>query len=167
MIRKELIIMLFIFAGLNQDLFSQHLSHQVLVPAAGVKLVPGINYSQTIGETAVTIFSGSGYVLTQGFQQPRITFIPVVQPSGNGVDVFPNPATYNLVIKMFGDVSREFRIEIMTITGTVILVDEISFNGTYYHEEVIPVEYLKNGMYFVRITSKDKIINRTFKIEKL
>jgi len=167
MIRKTLIIILMIFPGFTPDLFSQHLSHQVLLPAAGVKLVPGINYSQTIGETAVTIFSSSGYVLTQGFQQPRITFVPVIQPPGNGVDVFPNPATYNLVVRLFGDVSRDFRIEIMTITGTIILSDEISFSGTYYHEEVFPVEYLKNGLYFVRITSMDKVINRTFKIEKL
>ena len=167
MIRKTLIIILLIFTGIAPELFSQHLSHQVLLPAAGVTSIPGIDYTQTIGETAVAIFTTSGYVLTQGFQQPRITFVPVIQPPGNGVDVFPNPATYNLVVRLFGDVSREFRIEIMTITGTIILSYEISFSGTYYHEEVIPVEYLKNGLYFVRITSMDNIINRTFKIEKL
>ena len=167
MIRKTLIIVLMIVLGITPDLFSQHLSHQVLLPAAGVKLIPGISYSQTIGETAVTIFSSSGYVLTQGFQQPRITFVPVIQPPGNGVDVYPNPATYNLVVKLFGDLSRDFRIEILNITGTIVLSDEISFIGEYYYEKVIPIEHLKNGLYFVRITSKDKIINRTFKIEKL
>jgi hypothetical protein len=167
MFKKTGIVIFLLFLGMSPELRSQHLSHQVLVPAAGVKSAGSINYSQTAGETAVEIFNAYESILTQGFQQPRIILLPVIQPSGNGVDVYPNPATDNLTIKLFGDRSRDFRIEIITITGMTVIAEEISFTGTYNHEELIPVRDFKNGLYFVRITTKDKTLNRTFKIEKL
>jgi len=33
-----------------------------------------IEYSQTIGETAVETVSSAGFILTQGFQQPRYNY---------------------------------------------------------------------------------------------
>jgi hypothetical protein len=53
--------------------FSQSISHQVLVPAAAVVLKSSINFSQTVGEPIVEIITADGKVLTQGFQQKRIT----------------------------------------------------------------------------------------------
>ncbi len=46
------IIFLFSYTGL----FAQHLSQQVMVPAAGIAVKNGINYQQTVGETAVEVF---------------------------------------------------------------------------------------------------------------
>ncbi len=155
------------FLSLNAGLFSQSLSHQVLVPVAGVSSSGSISYSQTIGETAVEIIHCSDYEFTQGFQQPSIKFVPVIFPEGNGVDVYPNPAFDNITVRLFGSTSREFLIEIISITGKVVLSEKQSFPENFYLEKVIPVKDYYRGFYFVRILSTDRVINRTFKIEKL
>jgi hypothetical protein len=159
-----LIVLLLLWSG--RDLFSQHLSHQVLVPVAGVTSTRNISYSQTIGETAIEILSNYDYVLTQGFQQPGIKLISGSLVVGNGVEVYPNPAIDNVTIKLFGDVSRDFRIEIINITGTIIMSDNLTFIDNYYLEKVIPFGKYNKGIYFIRVISTDKTIKRTFKIEK-
>jgi hypothetical protein len=146
--------------------FSQQLSHQVLVPAAGLVSNSKINYSQTIGETAVEIIS-SGFILTQGFQQPGMLNKDNPQPLGTGVDVYPNPARDHLFVKLFGQDPRNFRIEIITIAGTIMSTSTIDFITTYNYEMRIDINSLTLGIYFVRVSSDDSKINRVFKIEKM
>jgi hypothetical protein len=145
----------------------QQLSHQVLVPAAGTAIAGSLNYSQSIGETAVETVDGSGFVLTQGFQQPAMIFSDVIPHVGTGVDVYPNPATHFVSIKLFGDSSRKFRIEMISITGRIVNSMELEFITKYYHIQQLDVSRLTNGFYFVRVTSEDSKINRIFKIEKM
>jgi hypothetical protein len=147
--------------------FSQELSHQVLVPAAGLVNTSTLSYSQTIGETAIEIISGAGFVFTQGFQQPGMKIAPEKAPDGNGVEVYPNPATDYIKIKFFGDVARNFRVEVINITGMVVSSMTTSFITRYYDIQQIDVAKLKYGFYFVRVVSDDGRISRTFKIEKM
>lgn len=161
----KVLILLLLFSWANG--FSQQLSHQVLVPAAGIATAEGINYSQTIGETAVEIISNSGFVFTQGFQQPEIKISQENAPDGNGVNVYPNPATDFINVKMFGDVARKFRIEIINITGMIVSSMTMDFITKYYYIQQIDVINLKIGFYLIRVTSDDGIISRTFKIEKM
>lgn len=163
--RIKILILCFLSSWTNG--LSQQLSHQVLVPVAGVTSSGAINYSQTIGETAVEIIGCLDYTFTQGFQQPGIKLMPEKLPDGNGVDVYPNPAIDNITIKLFGDNSRDFRIDIINITGTIVISEKLSFIEKFYFEKVIPVGYLTIGLYFIRVTSSDKLINRTFKIDKM
>jgi hypothetical protein len=160
---KILISLLFGFSG---TLLSQQLSHQVLVPVAGVVFNQSVSYSQTIGETAVEIVSCSGFVFTQGFQQPGIKLSSERPPAGNGVKVYPNPATDVVKVELFGEISRAFRIELVNISGTIISSEKISFSGDFWHIRELPVKELVKGFYFVRVLSEDGIINRVFKIEK-
>lgn len=147
--------------------FPQHLSHQVLVPAAGIEVSNSVVFSQTIGETAVEIINSPDYTLTQGFQQPGIKYVPGILPEGNGVDVYPNPTKDDLKIKLFGDASRDFLVQVINITGNIVISENVSFTNKFYIEKVIHVGQLNKGIYFVRIRSTDKLINRTFKIDKM
>jgi hypothetical protein len=142
MIRETKVIILFliVFKG---NLFSQDLSHQVLVPVAGIAYSSGLSYSQTIGETAVVIINSYDYVLTQGFQQPLVKISKSLPPPGNGVKVYPNPVTDILNIEFFGQKDRTFRIELVTISGIKVMSEKRVFNGQFW----------------------DTIINRTFKID--
>jgi len=159
------ILMLFLLISCT-NVLSQHLSHQVLVPAAGIAVSGSLNYSQTVGETAIEIISCSGYVFTQGFQQPLIKIIPDGnKPPGNGVDVFPNPVTDYFKIKFFGESPRKFKIDIITIAGMIMSTAEIHFIEPYYHIQQVDVGNFKRGFYFVRVMSEDGLINRVFKIE--
>jgi hypothetical protein len=161
----RVLILLILFSRTN--CFSQQLSHQVLVPAAGLATAGVLNYSQTIGETAVEIFSNAGFVLTQGFQQPGIKYTTDIPPEGTGVDVYPNPATDFINVKLYGDEARKFRIEVINITGMVVNSMAIDFMDKYYYIQQIDVTSLKYGFYFVRVTSDDGTIKRVFKVEKM
>lgn len=156
-----------ILLALVGNLFSQTLSHQVLVPVAGVSSNGTINYSQTIGETAVEIIKCSDYVFTQGFQQPCIIFSKENPPAGNGVKVYPNPVTDILNIELFGEKARTFKIELVTISGTIVKSEKMVFSGQFWDIQQISVDNISKGLYFVRIISDDGIINRSFKIDKM
>jgi hypothetical protein len=148
------------------DAVSQELSHQVLVPAAGVTAGGGYNYSQTIGETAVEIKSTEDFTITQGFQQPRITFVIGPPPPGTGVKIGPNPASEYLYVYLWGEESRTFRISIININGTAVYSEEFKFYDNFYNREEISVSSLVTGLYFVKVMSKDGVINQSFKLEK-
>ena len=139
---KRILLLLFLAMTWELNILSQDVSPRVLAPAAGQAVHNNINFSQTIGQTAVDIIGSGGYVLTQGFQQPLITNQEDTSSKGNGV-------------------------EIINITGTVIKSMKINFVTDYYHIEQIMVSDIKIGLYFVRVSSDDKLILRTFKIEKL
>lgn len=146
---------------------SQHLSHEVLVPAAGVAAKDGVYYSQTIGETAVELIGDNDYILTQGFQQPRLKIKTGTQPPGTGVNVYPNPAINNVNIELFGGSARSFLITIVNMSGTVVFSDEMNFTQAYWEVREIPLIGFSRGLYFVRVVSTDKMIIRTFKLEKM
>jgi hypothetical protein len=165
-VRRRGYILFFLIILHGAQAFSQQLSHQVIVPAASVIYKNGISYSQTIGEAAVEIISSPDYILTQGFQQPRIRLIPG-KPDGTGVKAYPNPATSYVYIELFGERARSFRIIIMSINGTTLHSEEISYDGPYWDIRDISVSGLASGLYFVQVTSKDGAILRSFKIEKM
>jgi len=166
MLKGTKILVLFLLASWTKGM-SQELSHSVMVPAAGIVSTSVLSYTQTVGETAIEIISGSGYVFTQGFQQPGIKIVPDINDKGNGVNVYPNPATEFVYVKLFGDVPRKFTIEIINMAGTIVTSGTISFVAAYSYEQQVDMGNLKNGFYLVRVYSEDGVINRTFKIEKM
>ena len=113
------ILILALFAEMR----SQSLSHQVLVPVAGVINDSRVSYSQTGGETAVELVGCTWYQVTQGFQQPLIAVSDDPQPPGTGIKVYPNPATQFLTVELFGVEARCFRIEFINSAGVVIESD--------------------------------------------
>jgi len=163
--RSKILILLLLFTV--SDAYSQQLSNQVFLPAAGVSYKGGISYSQTMGETAVELVSSTDYVLTQGFQQPRLKATIIKEIDGNGVKVYPNPVIDYVDVELFGDKARTFIITIVNISGTIIHSDNLSFGEKFWHIQEIPVTNLVRGFYLVRVTSKDGVISRTFKIEKM
>lgn len=163
---KAALILLFGgFASIS--VYSQQLSHQVLVPLAGITSGNGINYSQTAGETAVEIVGCIQYVFTQGFQQPGMKITPETPPPGTGVEVYPNPVSDQLTIELYGESARNFRIEIIGVTGNIVYSDSRVFYTQYWYKEPVDVHNLIKGFYLVRIYSNDGMIRRAFKIEKL
>ena len=160
-------ILVFILTISWTSAFSQQLSHQVLVPLAGVKSNSQVSYSQTVGETAVQIVSCPMYIFTQGFQQPRIKRIPEDSLIVKGIRVYPNPASDYVYIELSGETANTFRIDIINITGTIVLTDKLVFYEEFYYKEPYNIENLVRGFYLIRISTDDKIINRIFKIEKI
>ncbi len=160
-------VLIFLLLASQGNTIAQQLSHQVLVPVAGIITTGDVNYTQTGGETAVEIIGSSDFVFTQGFQQPGVKYSKENVPAGNGVKVYPNPVTDYLYVELFGSGARSFRIDIINLTGSVIQNEKLIFNDQFWHRETLSFEQLSTGLYFVRIISDDGIVNRTFKIEKM
>lgn len=157
--------LLLILAGTN--LYSQGLSNQVIVPVAGLQTSSKVHYSQTVGEAAVEVIGSSEYVFTQGFQQPGIKIVKENPPPGNGVKVYPNPVFDLVNIEMFGNVTRTFLIDFISISGTIIRSEKFEFKDQYWFCQPFSVTDYSRGLFLIRIKSTDGSINRVFKIEKL
>jgi hypothetical protein len=163
---KTLIPVLFLIV-LWTNAISQQLSHQVLVTLAGVITEGGISYSQTVGETAVEIVGCSNYVLTQGFQQPSIKIKNEKKPDGTGVLVYPNPVTDFVTIEIYGERAKTIRIDMINITGRTVYSDTKIFDAGFWYKDQHNVEDLFRGVYLIRVSTNDGMLNRVFKIEKL
>ena len=147
--------------------YSQQLSHQVLVPLAGIASDGNISFSQTVGETAVEVAECSWYIFTQGFQQPRIKLSQDNAPPGTGANVYPNPVVDFLTVELYGESGRTFKIDIINITGSVVYTNRLTFIARFWHKEQYDMNEFVRGFYLVRISSNDGYMNRTFKIEKI
>jgi hypothetical protein len=157
--------LIFILSWTN--VFSQQVSHQVLVPLAGLSANGGINYSQTVGETAVEIISCSDYIFTQGFQQPLVKVSGETHPEGNGIKIYPNPVIDYVTIELYGESAKTFRVEFINLAGRVVRTSRFEFSDNFWFTEPQNIKDLLSGFYLVRIKSEDGMINRTFKIEKI
>lgn len=143
---------------------AQQLSHQVLVPAAGIVMSAGVCLSHTIGEPSVILLSSGFNDLTQGFQQPLIKLTPVVPPQGTGVEAYPVPASEVLYIKLYGDVPRKFSIHLLNSSGQLLYSTDIAFTDSYFYIHEIPVGHYAPGFYVVRVRCGQGLIDRTYKI---
>jgi hypothetical protein len=166
------IVFILCLLGVPATMFSQELSLQVVVPMAGLTSGNSLSYSQTVGETAIEIVGCVDFIFTQGFQQPGFKGFKVTDEGGHngtGVNVYPNPAEDFITIELFGESARTFRVDIIDITGNVVMSERKVFNGKFWYRDPLSIENLKRGFYLVRIYSESEngILNRTFKIEKL
>ncbi len=150
---------------------AQKLSHQVLLPAAGLMTSGTISYQQTAGETAVEIFVLYPYTLTQGFQQPRVLPGENPYPGVNGIEVFPNPVSKDnnnlLKVSLKSSEVRMYMIVMFNFSGSVVYTwqSDSSLDQSYVHE--VDMSNFSRGIYIVRVTSTDGVIDLSYKIEKL
>jgi len=156
-----------LFFGGQITISSQGLSHQVIVPVAGLQNGAKVHYSQTLGEAAVEVMACPAFVFTQGFQQPGLKKKSDIPPPGNGVKVYPNPVTDFVTIELFGNCRRTFKIDFFSISGVLLWSEKIEFNDNYWYCRPFDVENYSRGLFLIRIISTDGLINRSFKIEKL
>jgi hypothetical protein len=164
--RKKANILAILIAFAGGTALSQELTHQVMVPAAGIMTSGKIDLSQTIGESAVEIFSGQDYTITEGFQQPRIIKLDTGGPL-HGINVYPNPVEEMLTIELSGQTSRSFVISIYNMYGVTVHSKELDFSGPFWYKLEQPVDDLTPGLYLVTVFSRDRVIRRVFKIEKM
>ncbi|MBE0674236.1 MAG: T9SS type A sorting domain-containing protein, partial [Bacteroidales bacterium] len=115
-------------------------------------------------ENAVVLLTSEENDITQGFQQPRIRFMPIDQPQGTGVKVYPIPATDCLNIELYGEGARSYSVTVLTISGRVVYTTRIDFQDSYWYVHNIPVGSFVKGLYMVRVRCASGIIDRTFKI---
>jgi|GEM_PF-1059764 len=113
--------------------------------------------SQSVGQTSVIgTYTKKGYTIRQGFQQPSNSSITILQYSDNLLDatVYPNPFKHSVNISIKEKISCEIYVNLYDIKGSKV------FNKKYPASQlvIIPLTELDNGVYILKVTSKDKIL---------
>ncbi len=81
-----------------------------------------------------------------------------VNMSEAGVELFPNPATKVLNIKVSGATERDAIVRIFSINGRMLSEKIIDSKG----KTVLDVSRFEKGVYFVSVILQDRIINKRF-----
>lgn len=163
--KKAILIPLFIMA-IAMSVKGQSLAPTVLSSAGGYFDNGSVSLSWTLGEVAVTTISSGNYVLTQGFQQSKLTITGVRELDLNwSLEAYPNPVQDQLRVKFSIDRTNDFEIEVMDMTGKSMRIYRFDglVNGT---ELEIDFTGFTQGIYLLNIRTTDRSISKTVRIQK-
>lgn len=123
----------------------------------------GVSLSWTLGEPVTATLKSSGYILTQGFHQTRLSASAIedVATPGLTLVVYPNPFTYVLHLRVDkGDFSN-LRYSLLTLEGKILHSDLIRSSLTSI--DLLPYA---SGNYLLRINRKNGELINTYKVIK-
>lgn len=126
----------------------------------------GISY--TVGEAVTGTFTAPDHGLTQGFQQPSPKSFfdqEASKLSINAVEVFPNPVINNLYLLFNTRYSLVLNADLFSARGETYL--NAKYTITDSGSIIIEMEKCPAGLYVLHLYSKDKLVDRVFKIEKM
>lgn len=121
-----------------------------------------ISISWTLGETVIETFSTSEKILTQGFQQAKLTVLSIdeIDLPGYNIIAFPNPACSYVMLNVEVENYEKVSYCLYDSCGRIIGQSRIESNSTN-----ISFVELKPAVYFIGIFEDEKKLV-TFKIIK-
>lgn len=119
-------------------------------------------YLQSIGQSSSvtgTVQAG-GHVLRQGFLQPNSLFRSrsVEPPPIITLDVFPNPFSSQLHLKLSCSSTSPSQIELYSIDGLRVWSFEIAANLS--EVQLLDFDRLRTGKYILRLATKNQVITK-------
>lgn len=153
---------------LSLPAFGQTLERQVIGAAGTSSSTANMQISYTVGEPAVTTLSGGSIVLTQGFQQPDEDVTGIQSPEVLvEYNVYPNPTTDQLNIRLFSEKPLIVQIQLLDISGKKVdnICQSASFSGEWRGE--IDLSNLPQGQYLLWIGQESTGKYTTLQIQKL
>lgn len=118
--------------------------------------------SWTLGEVVIETLSETNFIITQGFQQSKLTVTAIndLQTSGIELSVYPNPTNSFLLIEVKTDNQRDLQINLFDLNGKLILQKKITGS-----KQTVYMQNYKPAIYILKITEGNKEI-RTYQIVK-
>jgi hypothetical protein len=115
-----------------------------------------------LGESVIQTFVAGENIITQGFQQTRLTITSVEEIPGLDFTIiaYPNPAHDFVNLKIEKDDFTDFRYELFDQNGRILKQGFFESNPI-----IIPFNDRSAGIYFIRVISSNKEL-KTFKILK-
>ena len=144
---------------------AQDIEPNVVASAGDSYLGNSTQLDWTLGEIAIRPIEGA-YQITQGFHQPYYTIVMVNElPKKIGnVELFPNPTTDYLDVRMNFEENRAVEVRLYDTQGKLI-------RRTEKEGRVISMKFsllnLPQGVYFLNFTIDKDQYQETYKIEKL
>ncbi len=121
-----------------------------------------LSLSFTIGEMVTQTLSAPGIMLTQGFQQPRLSVSTISQQKNLAINIqaYPNPVTEYLSLVTSELLLPGSSCQVFNSSG--ILVSEKKLEGTTTR---IEFSSMSSSTYFLKVVQNSKTL-KTFKIIK-
>jgi len=147
-------------------LFSNFVKAQINTPdviasSGGYFVQNNGSISWTLGEI-VTEKSSNNTILTQGFQQSQFNVLSIRDVDGFlELNPFPNPVVDYFTIKT--SETGKLRMDLFDMQGR--LIESTFFYGN--EENQFSMLKLSVGLYLVKISTENKSISKTFKIQKI
>jgi hypothetical protein len=137
-----IIIMLAPFFGI-----SQNLDQNVIGAAGNYAEQENFSLSWTLGEIVIETHTGNNYILTQGFQQGKISVATLTQEEKMdfSIKVFPNPVRNKLYVQT-DKTGQLFRL--LNMQGQVVKSGKIENKKLSLNFSELP-----DGMYFLLINN--------------
>ena len=136
-------------------------SQEVISSGGDFQTSNSLMVSSTIGEPIIETLSNNGVILTQGFQQSKLTIVGIKNLNQQiTATVFPNPTTSSIILKI-KDAQNLF-YDLQTSTGKILSHSTINQNVT----EIVLAD-LPANLYFLRLFSQDGKVSQIIKIQKL
>lgn len=134
-------------------LHAQSISNESVVSSGGYFSSNSSSLTWSVGEIATETI-GSGYKLTQGFNQPSTTTSPVTSVESfsisiNRFNIAPNPATSQVTIS--SAVTTDFEISVYNTIGQAVLCNAKASGSAY----IMDVTAFTAGVHFIVIKTKD------------
>jgi hypothetical protein len=121
-----------------------------------------VNYS--VGQSVYTKYTGTNGSFAQGVQQPyEISFVTGIVEAKDislEIEIYPNPATDFVKLKIGNYEVKNLRYQLYDINGSLIKDNKVEGNETS-----ISMQNLLPSVYFFKVTDNNKVI-KIFKIIK-
>ena len=161
--KNRLLSVIFCIIGTAVAICSHKVYGQEIISSAGDFHSSGTHsVSWTLGEPVIDTWSGSGTVLTQGFQQPILVSVSIYEnPDLNyAINAFPNPTSDFLNLEISGSNFVSTWYYLFDVTGKLLDSRQIVSEHTEIMFSHLPV-----ATYYVKIVENSKEL-KTFKIVK-
>lgn len=130
---------------------------------------PNMMIDYTIGElAAVSTLRDSSFIITQGLHQPDKYFVGFADYEGFYLKGFayPNPFSNNISLRLEPEYPEEFDLKIFDALGKIVFANSgLKFSGSH-SEQSFNLEYLAEGMYYLRLENKDPLKQTTIPLIK-
>jgi hypothetical protein len=139
-------------------------SQQVIATSGDSYSSGSYSVSYTIGEAVIETV-GEDMILTQGFQQSKLTVTGIYRYRllQKEFTAFPNPVLYELSLSVNNE-PEKFNVTILSDMGQILSNEEKLIGN-----DAVKLDFSnhKPGVYFVRIMKGKGLVLQTFKIVKI
>jgi hypothetical protein len=147
---------LFALPFLVSPILAQTADLKVVSAGGGFEVVGNFSFSFTTGEAiTATGTLPSGFILTQGFQQPeKIMQIGTKSPLPDGWDlkIYPNPANDELNIELKSEHINSASISIWDVSGRLVVSPQNILANT---TATLSISLLSSGAYLVHLEDEN------------
>jgi len=135
------ILVLCAFSGQGQKL-----TPQVVASAGNVSKAGGFSIEWTLGELVTERLTNGNSKLTQGFHQGNLVISSVSNPTLEGINIYPNPVSDELVVE--NNSGKEVQFDLFDLNGRLVETQKLAFG-----QHKAQMHSLANGSYIIQISS--------------